>query len=361
MRIMFFIPSMQAGGAERVMSVLANELIQRKVEVIIVMICNTKCEYPLSPEIKTICLSCDNDVHLVNIKRIFLRYRKIKESIREHQPDVVISFMSNTNIDVCLSMIGVHIPVIVSERNDPAVDPSNKVRRLLRKVAYTRANGFVFQTSNARNYFGRRIRTKSTIILNPLTKIPEIYKGTRTEKIVAVGRLEAQKNYPLLINAFKMFLKHYPTFQLEIYGEGREREQLENIIKVSEVQNSVKLCGYSSDVHEKIKDARCYVMCSDFEGMPNALMEAMALGLPCISTDCPCGGPKMMIDDHENGILIPVKNEKALCDAMCFMVAESEASERMGRNAARIKEKTNVSCITDQWMAYINKVINSNY
>ena len=361
MKIMFFIPTMQSGGAERVISVLSNHFAKMEHQVVICSINDYGCCYELDGRVKLESLKCQTFLNKSTAKRMKLRHELIKNAVLNHKPDVLVSFMSDTNIDVCLALKKVKVPLIVSERNDPKIDPASKLKRLLRKFAYKRADGFVFQTEDAKRYFDRKIQNKSKVILNPLTEnICEPYMGERLAKVVAVGRLNAQKNYPLLINAFEKFSKTFPNYTLEVYGKGALEERLNALIAEKGLSGKVILKGYSANVHESIKDAEFYIMSSDFEGMPNALMEAMALGLPCISTDCPCGGPKMMIKSGENGILVPVKDEEALLNAMTLFAENKQYAKRLGENAAKIRERVEAGKITASWIDYIQKIMADN-
>lgn len=357
-KILFAIPSLGSGGAERVVSTLASELSRRGFQVGVLMIANEHLNYPLSEQVERIHLNCEQRHQGMNaLKRTVGRIRDIRAAIRQSGADVVISFMSDTNIDVCFAAWGLKVPVIVSERNDPAVDPASRTKQLMRKLAYCRANGFVFQTPDAQAYFNKKIQKKSCIILNPLTSlIPEPYEGLREKRIVAVGRLNKQKNFPLLIRAFSEFVKKEPEYILEIYGEGLLENEIRRLIQEKDLQDRVILKGFCKDVHERTRSAAFFVMTSDFEGMPNALIEAMALGLPCISADCPCGGPRMLIQHGENGLLFPVREEAALLEAMYQMTSDPEAAAAMGKNARTIKEKVQLDGVTDQWDRYIQKI-----
>jgi len=223
----------------------------------------------------------------------------------------------------------------------------------LRKIAYKRPNGFVFQTPDAQKYFNKKIQNRSRIILNPLTeKLPEPYVGERDNRVVAVGRLEPQKNYRFLLDAFAEFIKIHPEYILEIYGDGEQNIQA--VIEEKQLQDKVILKGFSKTVLEDIKSAGMYVMSSKYEGLPNALMEAMALGLPCISTDCPCGGPRLLIRDKENGLLVPLNNVESLVTAMQYVAENKENASQMAEKATKLKEIANLEAITNQWMEYID-------
>lgn len=357
-KIVFVIPSLGSGGAERVVSTLATELSKRNYQTAVIMIANEHLNYPLSDQVELIHLNCEQRHQGMNaLKRTAGRIRDIRAAIKQSGADVVISFMSDTNIDVCFAAWGLKVPVIVSERNDPAVDPASRAKQLMRKLAYCRANGFVFQTPDAQAYFNNRIQEKSCIILNPLTgQLPSPHKGERDKRIVAVGRLNKQKNFPLLLRSFAAFAKNYPDYTLEIYGEGNLEAVIRADLEEKGLQDKVIMKGFCKDVHSRIKSAAFFVMSSDFEGMPNALVEAMALGLPCISTDCPCGGPRMLIQHRENGLLCPVGDSEALLQAMEQMAGDPAAAAAMGEKAQQIIHRVRLDGVADQWVSYINEI-----
>lgn len=357
-KITFVIPSLGSGGAERVISSLANELVQRGYNVSIVLVIVREQKYVIDHRVSIHCLDCIEDQDKPVVKRCLLRFSKLRRIMKQLNPDVVISFLSENNIDVCLSAIGLKIPVIVSERNDPAVDPASRLKQILRRFAYLRANGFVFQTPDARSYFSHRIQKKSTIILNPLTStIAEAFHGEREKRIVAVGRLAHQKNYPALLESFSGFSKKYPEYVLDIFGQGPLEQSLQKQIHAMELDGAVTLKGFCADVHNAIRKASIYVLSSDFEGMPNTLIEAMSLGLPCISTDCPCGGPRMLIQNGENGILVPVGDAVALENAMSTLAADPDYAAKIGLAAELLRNRVDIGTVTDQWIDFINTIV----
>ena len=354
-RITFCIPSLGSGGAERVVSVLANKLIERGFDVSILMLSRLKCQYRLDDRVKIKCIDCDADTALPIYRRLPLRLQKIRKEVRELQPDVVISFMAETNIDVCLALWTMKVPIIVSERNDPAMDPPGQVKKWLRCIAYRKPRGFVFQTPDAQAYFPQRIRAHSQIILNPLDEhLPmPCTQEEREKRIVAVGRLNQQKRFPLLIDAFSLFIKAYPEYILEIYGEGELEAELHRLIETKGLQEKIQLKGFCRDVHQQIRTAAMFVMTSGYEGMPNALQEAMAIGVPSISTDCPCGGPRMLIRPGQNGILVPVGERDALVKAMSDMAQNPAKAQQMAQEASGIRELAAAQTITDGWVEFI--------
>ena len=203
------------------------------------------------------------------------------------------------------------------------------------KILYPLADGFVFQTKEAQEYFDKKIQKKSVIIPNPINEefICEPYNGEREKKIVTVGRLEEQKNHKMLIKAFSKLPEGLSEYKLIIYGEGSLRPELEKQIKELNLLGRVFLPGQVDDVKNRIYKAGLFVLSSNYEGMPNALMEAMALGVPCASTDCPCGGPRFLIKNEYNGLLYNVNNELELKLAINKIIGDEELSKKISKNA----------------------------
>lgn len=203
-----------------------------------------------------------------------------------------------------MAITGLHIPLIYSERNDPNRVNQRKVDKIYRKIVEHRADEFVFQTTGAQKCYPKKVQKRSVVILNPLdvTGFPTHDFTVEKKEIVTVGRLEPQKNQKLLINAFSELAKDFPDYTLIIYGEGSLRNELENYIISKGLQSKVVLPGVKNNIQEYIKDASLFVLSSDYEGIPNALIEAMAIGLPCVSTDCSPGGARELIADEAGRI-----------------------------------------------------------
>ena len=218
-------------------------------------------------------------------------------------------------------------------------------------MAYPFAKGIIFQTQMAKSFFPEYIQKKGFVLQNPVdsSRIPNPYIGKRKKVFAAVGRLEPQKNFPMLIKAFSEFHKEEKDYKLVIYGEGRERINIENLIKELHLENFVSLPGRNKDVLNCINDCAAFILSSDYEGMPNALIEAMCMGMPVISTDCPSGGPKEIIENEKNGLLIPVNDAQRMVQAM-FNIIEDDRSCLLGQNAYKTgKHLMDASIFTD-WM-----------
>lgn len=356
MNIMFVSSSMEDGGAQRVISVLANAYAGQNKQVEIISIEGGEPEYGLDANV--VYLPFPGRRESGKIKRMKAREAFIKACIKEYNPDIVISFCTEPNIYTIAAARTCDIPVIVSERNDPERDPRSKFARTLRKLLYPFADGFVFQTNQAANYFTKGIKSRSVVISNPVKQnLPEVYRGEHRKAVVTAARLEPQKNIDLLLISFAEISNKYPDYCLEIYGRGDEEQRLVELAQSLGIQDCVKFKGFSLHLHEEIRDAACFVLSSDYEGMPNALIEAMALGLPVISTDCPCGGPAMLIQNGTNGLLVPVGDADKMSAAMIKIIESEELSTLLGRNAEEIREDLAPLVISERWMDYISDVI----
>ena len=240
---------------------------------------------------------------------------------------------------------------IETVRNSPWNEDLGKVELLLWKMCFNRADGVIFQTQEQGEFFSEKIRKKSIILPNPVSKVCFDKQREYQKKItnfVAVGRLASQKNYPLMIKAFGKAVQENDSLKLNIFGGGSEKDinTLNELIKSLNLENNVRLMGRSENIFDEILKKDAFIMSSDFEGMPNALMEAMALGTVCISTNCRTG-PKDLIDDSENGFLVPVNGENALAAAILKVSELSYADQvQIGTNAKQkilsIQEENNL-------------------
>lgn len=358
--ILFVISSLGSGGAERVVSELANYFCKKDIEVSILLISNDNVSYEIDENVKIIYGS--NQIDGKNrISDFFSRISLIRKYVRLIQPSITISFLSTINIYSCLALGFSKNKLIVSERNDPKRSPDESIKRIIRNIVYYFSEGYVFQTDEARNYFCRKIKNKGVVIANPIKPdLPDVYNGDRAKKIVAVGRLEEQKNYSLLIKSFNLIADEFKDYKVEIYGEGQERNKLEKQISDLNLSNRVLLMGRHNDVHDRIKDASLYVLSSHYEGMPNALMEAMALGLPCIATNCSGGGPKKLITNGVNGILVENDDEVALSKEITLVLQGSQISKDLSNKATLVRSDFSIDIIGGLWLDYITRIIRSN-
>ena len=344
---------MASGGAERVISQLL-KYWSSKCKCTLILVKQREIFYNIPPTVNLIEIGQQNSNRVIDKLK---SYAKIRDNINNINPDVVLAMPEDIGIYTTLSLIGCRIPIVVSERNDPSVMPNLKITRILRHLAYKFVNGFIFQTKNAMEYFNKNIKKRGIVLYNPLDleRIPDPYSGRRKKNIVSAGRLTQQKNFQLLIDAFSLFYKKYPEYTLTIYGEGELLEHLKEHSKRFDSYQNIIFPGNSKNLLEVIKDAEIFVLSSDYEGVPNVLIEAMATGIPVISTDCKPGGASALITNHKNGILVPTGDIKKLYESMIFLVENQAIANCYAVNALQIKEQMDAEIISQKWMDFLIK------
>lgn len=358
-KLMILCGSLGKGGAERVSLYLAEYMLHRKVETIIVTKSRVEDEYECPKEIKRYVLDETKEKIRINrrgISLIYYQISKLRKILLHGKFDTILIMDIPHCIYAIPACLGINIKVIASERNAPAYFSGKTTTKYLSRFLMRMADGFVFQTVDAKRYYGSFVRGKSIVIPNPISieRMPEIpYKGRRDKKIVSVARLHKQKNQMMLIGAFASVIKEYPDYQLYIWGEGAEREKLENYIKKLGIEKSVFLPGMTENIFIEIYKASMFVLSSDFEGMPNALIEAMALGLPCVSTDCPCGGPRELIENKKNGVLVPVNDKDAMAKGIQSILKDEKYAELIGNEAFKIRERLQYKKVCNEWYEFI--------
>lgn len=379
-KVMFHLNSLGKGGAERVVSLLVNEFVKDGTEVVIATEWYSEEEYDVELKVKRIHAGLSKAQEKGSrIAKQWYRIHNLRKILLQEKPDVLLSFCVKANYRAMMAATGTGIPVIVSVRNNPKIDYVGTSKSIMNKLFLNKAAGCVFQTEEAQEFFDEVLQKKSVIICNPVNE--KYLKATRKvseKKIVCVGRLVAQKNQMLLVNAFEKILEKYPDYHLYLYGDGSDDECKEELLQYVEVKtvtlqaediegvkkdiskklkNHVHFMGLSSTLEWDMADAAMFVLPSNYEGMPNALMEAMALGLPVISTDCPCGGSRYWIEPGVTGQLVPVKDVEAMVMAMEFYIQNPAKAEKMGAGARERLQEATVEKIFEQWKSYIIKTI----
>lgn len=350
MKVMFIIPSMAGGGAERVISVLANEFTEKGIETKIMMTAGNDCVYQLHPDIE---LLQAGEMTGESIRKRFLRIFRMRKLFLENRDHILIAFEPDAAFFAGIAKFGLRMKLIASERNDPASFGNSKTR----KLAYKWSQKIVFQTKAAMAYFSPDIQKKGKVIANPISSfLPEPYTGKRKKTVVSVGRFEGQKNHRMLLLAFAGFHTDFPEYSLHLYGKGALEQELRQLAKELGLEDKVIFEGFHKDVLKRIADAGMYVLSSDYEGISNSLLEAMAIGLPVISTDCPCGGSRLCIINEKNGLLTPVGDKNALELAMRKMAESEEYANLLGKEAVSVKTRFSVENIVSKWIAVLQEM-----
>lgn len=361
-QLVFVTLSLTKGGAERVICNMCNEYFAERYHVTIVSLMKAPPEYRLDERIRLLTVDeQERDAKDSLPVRFMRRRKKLKKLLRgltKEGAQAIISFLPEPNMIACSLKHAVGTRLIISVRNAPSVEYRGKLRYLLMRLLYPRADAYVFQTQQAREYFSfsHHITQNSAVIPNPIARefIGRPASQNRRKEIVAVGRLEEQKDPLLLLEAFAKVHGQFPEYRLLLYGEGSLKERILDEIRRLQLAESVLLKGNAEHIDEQIRDASLFVLSSRYEGMPNALMEAMAMGIPCVSTDCPCGGPAELIGQGENGLLVPVGDSKKLAEAMSYMLLDHERAQQMGIRAQEIGRSLKPEAIYQKWEQMIN-------
>ena len=339
-KITFVLGSMGQGGAEKVISVLSKDYAEKGWETDIIVLLSNRVDYDLHPSTRLIDFSGEGQSR---IKRLPYWLSSIRKYLKTNKPDVVLSFAARINVIVQLAGQGCISHLFVSERNDPRYDGRSKIVNWATKILYPKTNGVIFQTERAKSYFGKL--KNGYIIPNPIS-VTEYAKTEKQKKIVAVGSLKPQKNHKLLIDAFADIAREFLEYQLVIYGEGMLREELDKQIADLNLQERVLLPGGKRNVHGCISDAELFVLSSDYEGLSNALLEALMMGLPCVTTNV--AGADEYIDGC-NGMIVPAGDQKALSDAMRKMLTDDEFRKQCGINAAEKAGGFDTQSVLKKW------------
>lgn len=355
-KIYLYINVLGGGGAERVIANLANTLAEDGCETTLITSFPVDKEYSIDKKVRRLLLE-DHEFRQSRLKRNVTRISKLRKICKEEKPDILISFMEEPNFRAILATRGLPVKTLVSVRNDPNKEYAGKLGAFVGKVLLPMADGCVFQTKEAQEWFPEKLQKKSKIIYNAVKE--DFYQIERTPvrgEIVTCGRLVEQKNHALLIDAFSEVVKKYPFVTLKIYGEGALREKLQHQINDLGLEKKAFLMGATSDVEKVLQTADLFVLSSDYEGMPNALMEAMAAGVPCISTDCPCGGPRELLGDDSN-LLIPVGNKLGLEDKILDFFGNQTVLEECGKELKKIAKIFTPEVIEKKWIEYVNEIV----
>ncbi len=392
--ICLYIGSLQKGGAERVMTHLAEYLYGEGWKVTFVTtyfrppeyvlahaLWDTESGEPYGAEEETVSWGKDrtattgpDGIYRVysdpapeelakgRVHGFLARYRTLRAIWKREKPDVILSFIGYNNSFAVLTSRGLGIPVVVSVRSNPAYEYDTAKLRLPAFFFFRQAAGIVLQTNEAAEFFPKGIRKKSVILPNAINPdfIHPRYEGERQNRVVCVGRLDHNKNQGMLIREFALAHEKHPEYSLHLYGDGPAKEEFVRLAAELGIADAVVFEGLVDGVREKIETGRIFVLPSRSEGMPNALLEAMGAGLACISTDCPCGGPRDLIRDGENGFLVPVEQkEHEMADRMIRLMDDPLLADRMGREASRVQESYSPDRINGQWKDYLCSFIHS--
>ncbi len=333
-RILFIIPYLSSGGAERVVSVISSEMAKLGADVHLLVFYRVVSEYPINCKV-IMHIMRENKIEYDNLTYIE-KLKALRNAIKEIKPDVVLPFIAYVGLMVSVAKIGLNITVVETIRINPRYSPRNKLIRWLRNISVFFSKGCIVQNNSQLEYFPKCVQNRMIVLPNPISeefiKKEKIFKDKKIKNIIAAGRLEKQKNFHMLISAFSHVAQNNKEINLRIYGEGSQYNVLNDYINKLDLKRKVLLCGRITCMPNVLQKSDLFILSSEAEGMPNSLMEAMAIGLPCISTNCPTG-PADLISNGIDGCLIPVGDEKALAAAIDKMINDVDLSIEMGKRA----------------------------
>lgn len=349
-KLVIFIGTMQSGGAERVVSDISSMYADYFKEVIVLTYYDVEVFYKMDSRVRLECVE-----RQTKSRNIIKNMLTLRQFVKKESPDVFLSFLLPFNILSIWSLMFLHIPVAVCERSDPQ-KVGTRWLRALRNFSYRFCKCIQVQTSSGRTCFPASVQKKIHVIPNPnhvtIDERNWALKQVKEKRIVTVGRLIPEKNPRLLIDAFSMLNKEFPDYSLEFYGEGVLKSMMLERISELGLTDKVILRGNVNDVPHHIASAEIFVLSSDLEGMPNALMEAMALGVPCVATDV--SGVRDIITDGENGYIIPVGDKDAMVDRIKKLIESKELKKKFSENSIVVLSKFDKKKVFKQWLELVN-------
>lgn len=342
------------GGAAKMFSFLSNELSLKDYEINVYTYEGNTPAYNLGS--KVIYHYENNIPKSLIIKRVkpFLSVRK---KIREINPEIVVSFLPNANVYSIMGTLFTKKKVIITERSDPYTERGFFMD--LKRLMYNLADGAVFQTEGAKKYYPITLQKKSAVIPNPVTieKVARTLSKDRNNEIAFVARFDLrQKRQDLMIKAFQKVLVKHPDIKLAFFGDGQDYEYTKKKVEEIGLTNNILFYGKVTNVLGRIKNNLMFVSTSDYEGISNSLIEAMALGLPVVVTNSSPGGAKMLIDNKVNGILVDRGNINAIANSIINVIESPNLADQLGENAQNIVELYSSDRIIQRWCTYISEV-----
>lgn len=359
MRIAFVLSGLGAGGSEKIVNLLAHHRRARgdTVHVVAVNANSSESYFPYDGTIKVEPLA-DSTQGMLRIVGIGQRLLQLRRSLRRIEPDIIISFLTKINVLAGLATYGLAAPIIMSERNNFKSQDMNPFWRIARPIVARRAESLVMQTRDACQSLSPNLRAKTVIIPNPVT-LPRVSNRApgNGSRVIAVGRLEKQKGFDLLLDAFKLTTVSAPAATLTIFGDGPMRDELERQALNLGIADRVRMPGVTKSPVDWIASGDVFVLSSRFEGFPNVLLEAMTAGLATIAFDCPWG-PSEILSTPDSGLLVPCGNVEQLGEAIRRVVNDPTLQKRLATaGSLAASSRYAKSAVLEQWDVVIDRPV----
>ena len=345
------------------MAAMANHWAEHDADVTLVTLDNVETDrFPLDARVRRVGLGLMNESRYPwqavwnNVARV----RRLRQAIRDSGAEQVVSFTDNMNVITLLASVGQTWKVIIAERNDPRQQKMGRGWEMLRRLTYSRCTAMVVQTESVAKYAPRLVRKKPVYVIpnavTPSAELPDAGRLPAGDRrvVAAMGRLTAQKGFDLLIEAFARIADRHPNWTLRIAGDGEERGNLECLAESLGLTQRVDLCGWIDEPLAFLQEADLFVLSSRYEGFPNALLEAMACGLPVISTDCD-SGPREIVRHETDGLLVPAEDVDELTRAMGRLMTNRADRERLGESAVDVVTRFGFGAFFARWEDVLNQ------
>ena len=373
-RYTLVIHALNSGGAERVLVSLANHWAEAGVQVTVLTLAPLASDhYRLRAEVQRVGLDLQQTSRspLQAVGNNLRRIRRLRRAIRESRPELVLSFTDRMNVLTLLASRWQPWPVMIAERNDPRYQLMGRVWEFLRRASYPRCAAAVVQTRPVAAHLRTWIRNRPVFVISNAAFPPQpsrvisgnkraAVQGTGGEppSLAAMGRLDHQKGFDLLIQAFARIASRHTAWRLRIAGQGAERAALEALARRFQLDSRVEFCGWQDDPTPFLKEAQLFVLSSRWEGFPNALLEAMSCGLPAVSFDCP-SGPAEIIRHQLDGLLVPPENVEELAAAMDRLMSDPELRRELGSRASEVVTRFRAPAIYSAWDQAVASVLST--
>lgn len=359
MNILFLVSSMHAGGAERVAATLSAGWAQQGHRVTLVPTYTGKGQlfYELDPQVRMEWLADRLGSAARTPLAPLVKLWRLRGLVKEQRPDVIVSFLTNVNVMAILATRGLQVPLIVCERTNPAFSSSaTPVLQRLRRWLYPHASMVTVQAEASVEAMRQQVpgMQRLAVVPNPLppslpaaSSHPEAQKARR--RLVAMGRFVPSKRFAELISSFERLASRFPEWDLFIWGDGPLRKALQQRLTERGLRERVQLPGRTPEPWVELLASDVFVLSSEVEGFPNALIEAMALGLPCVSVDCP-SGPREITRDGQDARLVPLYDDQALEQALAELMSDMNERQRLGAQAARsVRSRYGLEQVMAHW------------
>lgn len=361
MKIGFLINTLSSGGAERATVSLSNYFVQHGHQVEIITFKNGDSFYPLDENVSILSAGFDEIEHGVSVKRLLGTVKRmfgLRSLVKSKGLDVLIGMSFSMTWYAVFAALFTSTVAVGTERNNPYKYKATKFNTFMRRLFYHFCGGFIFQTKKSSEFFTAELKDRDIIIPNAIfnEQIYSLEPPEKREKIIcAVGRLTQQKRFDLLIDAFSDIADRLPEYKLLIFGEGELRSEFEAQAEKLGLSDRILLPGTNPEAVKIVNRMNAFVLSSDMEGMPNALMEAIAMGVPCVSTRCDMG-PEELIEHGVNGLLVDTGDRKALAASIYAVCTNPELAEKLSENGRKMIKTHSIEAISEQWLTYLKKI-----